>query len=124
MPSWRDEKHLWDYLRLRLRGTWMRLEAAVPEGLPDTLGLWDRETHWLELKVGKPSVDALRVPQRAFAMSCAAHDVSWHVCFGHRSNAWFYTWPGLLRLEPHEPDFWVPPIESLRLARQHAVGKA
>jgi len=63
---WKDEGELWEFMATRLRGWWRRLEATYPEGLPDAFGLFDQRTHWLELKVGRPSRDAFEPKQIEF----------------------------------------------------------
>lgn len=80
------EKDLWRFLRPRLRGNWSRLEAVTPDGLADTLGLWQGKTWWLELKVGPVSLDALRASQRRFALNCKAAGVPYFVAFATSSG--------------------------------------
>jgi len=121
---WRDEEHLWGYLKPRMRGKWWRLEASCPDGLTDSMGLWQGQTHWLEHKIGRPSVQLLRPAQRTFALECRDHGVPWYACFGYRGNAWFYDFNGLLTNTAVTPPFWVSPSEALRLPREKAVGEA
>jgi hypothetical protein len=109
--DWKDENELWDFQAPRLRGWWRRLEAAYPEGLPDSFGLWGGETHWLERKVGKPSRDALRPKQIEFGLQCLEKGISYHVCFGYKGEVLFFkdfSFTGQVY-----PRFWVPPRERL-----------
>lgn len=84
------EDDLWEAIRGRLRGEWSRLEAITPDGLPDSFGLWRGRTWWLELKVGKPSLEALRPSQRRFIYSAQARDVPVWCCFGWRHRPVFF----------------------------------
>ena len=115
MIVWKDEDQLWEYLVPRMRGTWRKLEASYPDGLTDSFGLWNGQTHWLEHKVGKPSIDVLRPKQREFAMDCRDRTVPWYVCFGWRGTVHFFDWHGLLTGRSVIPPFWVPPSVALRL---------
>lgn len=103
--TWKDEIELWDYQFPRLRGWWRRLEAAQPDGLPDSLGLWNGQTHWLERKVGKPAKSALRPKQIEFGLECMRRGVSYHVCFGYKGEVLFFT--TFVFDTPVTPRFWV-----------------
>lgn len=105
MIDWKDETALWEYQAPRLRGWWRRLEATVPDGLPDSFGLYMRSTHWLERKIGKPSKDALRPKQIEFALVCLERGVSWHVCFGYQGEVLFFK--DLSLTQPIRPSFWI-----------------
>ena len=85
-----DEDALWAYISPNLRGKWWRLEAVTPDGLTDALGLWNGTTWWCELKVGKPSLDALRPSQRTFGYACIDAGVPIWTCFGYRGEARFF----------------------------------
>lgn len=102
---WKDETALWDdTLQKRLRGWWRRLEATVPDGLTDAFGLYMRQTHWLEIKVGKPSISVLRPKQVEFALACLERGVSWHVCFGYQGDVLFFNNLAITALA--YPMFW------------------
>jgi hypothetical protein len=88
--TWANETLLWEYQLPRLRGWWRRLEASTPEGVPDSFGLWNAETHWLERKIGKPSKDALRPKQAEFGLECMRRGISYYVCFGYRDEVLFF----------------------------------
>ena len=88
--SFPDETALWDFIAPNLRGKWWRLEAVTPDGLPDALGLWTGKTWWLELKVGKPDLYALRPAQRDFGYECVSYSVPHWTCFGYRGEARFF----------------------------------
>lgn len=103
--TWADEKDLWAFLAPRLRGKWSRLEAGYPSGMPDAFGLWRRQTHWLELKVGPPDRRAFETDQVTFGFDCVRHKVPWFVCFGYRGVPIFFDTPALI--EPRSPPFWV-----------------
>lgn len=103
--AWKDETELRDYLFPRLRGWWRRLEAIYPDGVPDSFGFYYGETHWLELKVGKPSKDLLRPRQIEFGLECMDRGISYHVCFGYQDEALFFKdFAFKTRAHPH---FWV-----------------
>jgi hypothetical protein len=107
MKTWRSEAALWGYLAPRLRGRWTRLEAVLPDGLPDAFCLGrDGRTIWMELKLGKPDPDALRAPQRNFAHACIERGIPWFCCFGHRGAPVFFRSPEML--VPVTPEFWRP----------------
>ena len=103
--SWKDETALWDYQFPRLRGWWRRVEAAQPDGLPDSLGLWNSQTHWLERKIGKPSKDLLRPKQIEFGLECMRRGVSYRVCFGYQGEIlWYQDFAFLVQ---SVPTYWV-----------------
>lgn len=106
MIDWKDETALWEYQQPRLRGWWRRLEATTPDGLPDSFGLFRSRTHWLETKVGKPTIAVLRPKQIEFALVCRERGVSWHVCFGYQGDVLFFD--DLTLSVPVRPMFWVP----------------
>jgi len=108
---WKDEGELWEFMATRLRGWWRRLEATYPEGLPDAFGLFDQRTHWLELKVGRPSRDAFEPKQIEFALECIKRNASWHVAFGYRDEVLLFK--DLALVAPVKPKFWVTPAERL-----------
>jgi hypothetical protein len=61
-----------------LRGTWWRVEANFPIGLPDCFGFYDRRTHWVEIKVGR---DKLRPGQEIFADAAFDQRIPiWQAC--------------------------------------------
>ena len=109
--SWANEDLLWEFMVTRLRGRWRRLEAVTPEGMPDAFGLFDRQTHWLELKVGKPSRNAIDNKQAEFGLECMKRSVSWHVVFGYKNEVLFF--PNLALVAPVKQKFWVSPAERL-----------
>lgn len=77
-------------IRPRLKGKWWRLEAITPDGLPDTMGLWNLKTWWCELKVGRPGRDALRASQREFAYDCIGQGLPIYTCFGYKGEVLFF----------------------------------
>lgn len=62
----------------------------MPDGLTDALGLWNLQTWWVELKVGKPDIKALRPSQRQFGIECMKQGVPIYTCFGYRGEALFF----------------------------------
>ena len=104
--SWKDETALWEYQFPRLRGWWRRLEAATPEGMPDSFGLYDARTWWLERKVGKPSMALLRPKQVEFGLECMHRGVKYHVCFGYQGRVYFFD--TFAFTAPVDPKYWKP----------------
>lgn len=88
---------------MRLRGSWYRLEAITPDGMPDAFGLWQGKTWWLELKIGEPSLEALRPSQRRFIAAAKNRDVPVWCCFGYRNRPIFFSETDFLL--PVEPPF-------------------
>lgn len=84
------ENDLWNEIRPHLRGRWWRLESVVPDGLPDTFGLFSGGTWWLELKIGKPATKKLRPNQIKFGYDCMRNGISFYVCFGYMKKPRFY----------------------------------
>jgi len=66
MAGFKDEKQLWKWMKPRLQGRWERLEAIFPVGMPDAFGTFDDMLHFVELKVGRPTLTTLRPEQREF----------------------------------------------------------
>ena len=89
-PRIASEDELWDIIRPNLRGRWYRLESVVPDGLTDSFGLWENQTWWCELKVGKPGLTKLRPAQISFGYECMRHNVPLFVCFGYLGKPRFY----------------------------------
>lgn len=85
----KNEDHLWEVIKPRLKGIWYRLECVTPDGLTDALGLWNQQTWWCELKIGKPSRRLLRPSQRQFGIECMRQGVPIYTCFGYRGEAVF-----------------------------------
>ncbi len=106
-----NETDLWDRLRPNLRGKWRRLESAVNEGFADAVGLWGRKTYWLELKIGKPGVKALRPSQMDFACDCQRYEVPYFVCFWYQDEALFFF--SLDFDQVVTPPFYRSPTEAL-----------
>ena len=90
LPAIRDEDHLWELIRPRLRGWWRRLETVTPDGLPDCIGLWNLSTQWIELKVGKPGLNALRPAQRDFGYERMRYGIPVWTCFGYKGRVLFF----------------------------------
>jgi len=84
------EDDLWNAIRPNLRGRWWRLETVVPDGLPDTFGLWQGHTWWCELKIGKPATKKLRPKQIEFGYECLRQRIPFYVCFGYKGKPRFY----------------------------------
>lgn len=62
----------------------------MPDGLPDSFGLWGGTTQWCELKVGKPSQSLLRPNQREFGYACIRRGVPIYTCVGYRGTPLFF----------------------------------
>ena len=101
------EVKLWDYMAPHMRGKWWRTEYATPAGLSDAKGLWQGQTHHVELKIGRPSVKALRSAQHEFVIECLRHGVPiWVVFWWKGAIHWF---PGLPYGDGASPPaFWRP----------------
>ena len=90
-PSFKDEKALWEYIRPRLRGRmWSRVETICPDGMFDAHAFFGQSQIWLELKVGKPSIKALRPSQLEFLYELVRHDQPAWTCFGYRGDVLFF----------------------------------
>ena len=104
----RNEKDdLWDLIRPTLKGKWSRLEAVTPAGVPDVFGLWNNTTWWLEMKIGRPSINALRSSQIDFACDCLRHGVPFWTVFGHQGQALYFR--GITFTDQETPPFVVEP---------------
>jgi len=87
----KDEKALWEYIRPRLRGRmWSRVETICPDGMFDAHAFFGQSQIWLELKVGKPSIKALRPSQLEFLIELVRHDQPAWTCFGYRGDVLFF----------------------------------
>lgn len=61
---YKTEKLLWEnHLKQRLLGRWWRIETETPRGMLDLFGFYRGETHIVELKIGKPNINALEPGQ-------------------------------------------------------------
>ena len=90
-PSFKDEKALWEYIRPRLRGRmWSRVETICPDGMFDAHAFFGQSQIWLELKVDKPSIKALRPSQLEFLYELVRHDQPAWTCFGYRGDVLFF----------------------------------
>lgn len=104
--QWRDEDHLWEWMLPNLLGSWRKLEAITPDGLPDSFGLYHRSTIWLEHKIGRPSIDAIRPKQKEFGLDCMKRSVPYFVAFGYQGVIRFYDDFSFSR--PVAPRWWRP----------------
>lgn len=117
MRGFKDEKHLWKWMRPSMRGKWDRFEVLTMNGFPDVFGSPDGiRPVYIELKVGPEiTLDLLessQVEYLPFLAYMPCNEV-W-VCFGHPSRkevrwARVEAYRGLPRLI-HEvaPDFFEP----------------
>jgi hypothetical protein len=103
---WSSETKLFEWLRPRLRGEWDRCELIFPAGIADAIGIYDGATHWLELKIGKPSIDKMEPEQISFATKCHRHGAPYWVCFGYRGEALFFRY---LFFHHHEQPVFLRP---------------
>jgi hypothetical protein len=104
-----NEKAVWKYLRPRLAREgwwWQRVEAAMPAGVPDVLGMGPRRrTVWIELKEGKPLLSAVRVDQRTWLAQAWAAGAEAYLCFGTDAGlVWFQGLDFSKKVEP--PDIF------------------
>lgn len=90
MRSFKDEKALWKYISPRLRGKWSRVEVVTPEGMFDSWGVWRGTQIWMELKVGRPTIAALRPSQHDFLLDLLDHGQPAWTCFGYRGQPLFF----------------------------------
>lgn len=95
---------LWRHLKPRLRGKWWRMEVITPAGIPDLVGLFRGQTYWMEMKIGKPDLKALRAEQRDFGIDCIESGVPFWLCFGHKHSPVFFC--GVQTDVPSTPPFW------------------
>lgn len=118
MRQWRDETALRSYLFQRMLGVWRPLEALGHDGFPDSVGLLRTQTMWLELKLGRPRVEALRPGQVQFAQDCIQTGVPWFICFGHDGRPRFFESLDLRDEKEIVPFFWAGATVPLR----HGLG--
>lgn len=89
----RDEADVWAYVRpaLMARGWWwQRVEAAMPAGIPDVLGMSGTRSVWIELKEGPVRMSSIRKPQRQWIAEAARVGAEVYVLFGTASGLrWF-----------------------------------
>ena len=97
------EDELWAYIRPWLVGKWERVEVVYPVGFPDAFGFFQGQTHFIELKIGKPSLAKLRPKQHEFAADATARGVPVWLCFGYRGSPHYYD--GLQTLRESIPPF-------------------
>jgi hypothetical protein len=87
----RTEAALWEHIRPSLLGRhWRRLENTAAHGEADAYGLFAGQTHWLELKIGKPGWNALRSSQQDFIIECARATVPAWCCFAWKGRVLFF----------------------------------
>src|SRR5262245_47034499 len=87
----RTETALWDFIRPKLLGrNWRRLENTAGHGEADAFGFFSGETHWLELKIGKPNLRKLRGNQYNFVIECIRAQIPVWLCFAHRGKPCWY----------------------------------
>jgi hypothetical protein len=58
--------------------------------MPDVFGMFKSSQVWIELKVSKPSIKALRPSQHDFLVELIRHDQPCWVVFGYRGKVLFY----------------------------------
>jgi hypothetical protein len=106
MITWANEDELWGTISPRLRGWPRRLEAAFPAGMPDAFTLWKGQTHWIELKLGKPSRSLMEPKQIEFGLECIKRGVSYRVCVGHQGRVLWY--PDFSFTQVDTPKYYAP----------------
>lgn len=84
MSGFKNETKLWEYIHphLAVSKSWKRIETVFPDGFPDAFGKYDGRLMFIELKVGKPSVKALRSSQRDHIKLYDTKTNPIFVCFG------------------------------------------
>ena len=95
MSGFRTEKQLWKWMRPRMAGEWKRVEAIVPEGMFDLIGRANNTLHFVELKVGFPSMKAVESSQKSFAKFLEGLPVrAWYVWggLGEKDVLFFDAW--------------------------------
>lgn len=111
--GFKDEKHLWKWMRPRMLGRWSRYEPLLGAGIPDALGTYSElagNLQFLELKVGHPTIDALEPSQIEFLkwMEDAQVDcyASFWIAFGSElaKDVKFCLWPDFGHF--HKPEWW------------------
>ena len=95
------EVKLWNFIKPGLLGSWHRLEVTTANGIPDAMGMYAGSAHFVELKVGPPSIKALRPPQFDFFCEALRQGVSVWVLFRHRGILKWYA--GLPVGDPSPP---------------------
>lgn len=78
MTGFRTEKQLWKWMKPQMLGTWHRVEAIVPEGFPDLIGIYNEQQYFVEMKVGS----GVRPKQRDFLEWLAKSNSSVTVVYG------------------------------------------
>ena len=109
------EQRLWDRISPSLIGRrWTRLESrGTTSGVGDAFGFFRKETHWIELKVGRPSMTALRSSQHDFIIDCVASNIPVWCCFEHNGRLFWYQ--GLPVGDPITPPFYRPDLSHRRV---------
>lgn len=87
MPGFKDETHMWEWMSdpraKRMKGTWHRLEAVMPDGLPDVIGKFGGRQTWIELKVSAAmSPERLEAAQRDMIPWLDSEHTPVYVAFG------------------------------------------
>ena len=80
-----SEAELYRWMAGRFVGEWTRIENAVGSGIPDVCVLYNRQTFWIELKLG--SFPLLRPAQRVWHLRAAVQGVVVRVVLLHPNNS-------------------------------------
>lgn len=118
MSGFRTEKQLWAFMKPLLNGKWWRVETIIPEGFPDALGIYNGDVRFLELKIGKPRIEALRPSQRLWMSEVLSGTPHVWTAFGSKDNKEVYFVQGLHgfnKSKTDEPSFWAGPTTILSL---------
>lgn len=93
MSGFRSEARLWDFMKPRMRGKWMRIENSVEEGFFDLMGSVNQKLIFIERKVADaPDKDLIEPGQLLFAkwMKSCGHDC-WYAWGGRTKNKVLFT---------------------------------
>lgn len=99
---YKTERLLWEnHLRTHLSGRWYRVETETPRGFLDLFGFYRGETIIIELKIGKPGVNALEPGQYDMIIEALRQGGPVWCCFNHGGKLKWYR--GLPIGDPCEP---------------------
>jgi len=85
-----NEAQLWKLIEPRLVGHWRRIEVVYPVGFPDVFGFYKGETHYIELKIGRPALKKFRPKQVEFLQNAERRGIPAWSCFGYKGRALFF----------------------------------
>lgn len=99
-----SEVELYRWMSGRFVGQWSRIENAVGSGIPDVCVLYNKQTFWIELKVGKHAL--LRPAQRVWHLHAALQGVNVRVVLLHPDGITLSIHADTPRLYEFDGKYW------------------